>query len=109
MREVTDQDAGQSVRLSRGELLVITLRENPTTGYRWKVEANGEPFCRLTRDNFEPGLALGAEGTHAWRFRAARLGATRIRLTLQRPWKPAARPARSFVLRVRVSPTPTLP
>ncbi len=92
--------AEQSATVSLGDTFRISLKENPTTGYRWKVAVAGEPVCALLDDEFRPGVAPGAGGIHHWRFRAAAAGETRVEMRLQRSWTPEA--ARQFKLAVRV-------
>ena len=100
--EFQEGSAGQLAEIRLGESFRIILRENRTTGFRWKLVAGGEPACRLTGEKFEPGLAPGAQGVHHWNFQAVQVGAAVIRLILERPWVRAAEPAKSFTLRVRV-------
>jgi predicted secreted protein len=104
MLEFHDSADDQSADVKPGESFAVSLHENPTTGFRWKLAARGEPVCTLTDDDFQPGLAPGAQGMHRWRFRAARPGETTIRLILERPWAHAAQPAKAFSVRVRVNP-----
>jgi inhibitor of cysteine peptidase len=96
--------AEQSAELAAGESFEISLRENPTTGYRWSLTAGGEAACVLSGDEFEPGQAPGAGGIHRWRFRAAQAGEVRIEFALKRRWAQADAPAKSFALRVKVNP-----
>lgn len=35
---LTEADNGRSIELSVGDVLQIRLFENPTTGYRWRIE-----------------------------------------------------------------------
>ena len=84
--ELDEQADGKDVALAIGEELTLTLRENPTTGYRWDVEKPGTPACELTSDDFVPpsGAAAGAGGHHRWRFRGAKVGHADIALTYGR-------------------------
>jgi len=98
---------GEGDRLAEtklGESFEVSLGENPTTGFRWKMLADGEPVCRLVADQFQPGVKPGEPGVHRWQFQAAQAGAAEIRMILQRPWAKTTEPAKCFSLRVRVKP-----
>ena len=104
MRQIDEGSNGQDVAVAEGDTLEITLPENPTTGYRWSFESNGEPVCVLIGSSFEPSVGPpGAGGRHRWRFRAAVPGQARIALAYRRPWAEAESPAKTFAVQVRVS------
>ena len=90
------------VRVPLGESFQISLRENPTTGFRWQLTAGGEPVCTLTSDHFTPGASPGAAGVHRWVFRANQVGEALVTMILRRAWTRNAEPAKSFVLQIRV-------
>jgi inhibitor of cysteine peptidase len=101
MLQVDERQNGRRVELAVGEELEVVLPENPTTGFRWRLQEDGAPACALIEDR--PGNAPGPPGravSHAWLFRAARQGDVQIELALGRQWEP--RPARSFHLDVHV-------
>jgi predicted secreted protein len=105
MLEFHESDtAEREAQIPLGDSFEISLRENPTTGFRWRVHAGAEPVCRLTEDDFQPGRLPGAGGIHRWRFLAAQAGETRIRLSLERSWGKSPEPAKRFILRVLVNP-----
>src|SRR5215212_5363774 len=92
MTEVTigASQSGGSVRVSVGGEIVVSLDENPTTGYRWAVESSGEPVLAPIGSNYEPsaGGGMGGGGQHAFRFRAVAAGQARLRLVLRQEWQP---------------------
>jgi predicted secreted protein len=57
---------GTSVHLNLGDLLVLRLQGNPTTGYSWKFEGEGDPVLqRQGAFSFVPDSdAIGAGGTY---------------------------------------------
>jgi predicted secreted protein len=99
-----DQSAhGRQIPLNPGDLLEVWLEENRTTGFRWNLEARGEPECSLQADFFQLASArVGSGGTHCWRFRAERPGSATIELHYRRSWESGA-PARKFSLRINVA------
>lgn len=60
----------------------IRLIENPTTGYRWEIEANPEGVLKLIVDEHEQDLssqnADGAGGVHNWVYRGESEGETTL-------------------------------
>jgi predicted secreted protein len=101
MEQLDEGADGREIELAAGDEFELTLGENPTTGFRWRVAADGSPACALVADEFRaPGEARpGQGGSHAWRFRAERAGESRIELSYARA---AGDAARTFTLRVRV-------
>jgi inhibitor of cysteine peptidase len=90
--------------LQRGDLLVVRLPSNPSTGYAWAVcSGTGRVLSDAGRQYVPPKTGLvGAPGTAVLRFRAAATGKTVLRLAYRRSWKQSAPAARTFVLRVTV-------
>jgi inhibitor of cysteine peptidase len=93
---VIDQSRNDSVAEIRvGETVRIQLSENPTTGFRWRLQADGAPALRLIQDTFEAsGSAPGSGGSRCWTFAADHPGSIELRMELQRSWQP--QPVRSF-------------
>jgi inhibitor of cysteine peptidase len=104
VRVYTEQDDGASIALAAGDSLQIRLAENPTTGYRWQLEAWEQTVLVVTRDEFvPPGPARhGTGGEHLWEFVARAAGRASLRLTYRRVWS-SAPPTRSFSLSLLVA------
>ena len=102
MERLDESADGREIELAEGQELELTLVENPTTGFRWRVTADGSPACALVSDEFRaPDEARpGQGGSHVWQFRAVRAGECRIALSYARAGGDAAR---AFTLRVRVT------
>jgi len=101
---VTAADDGSQIELSEGEVLVVKLQANPSTGYGWQMAGSGEGdiLCRARVEEFEPESdLLGAPGTQILRFEAVRDGDTTLTLEYRRPWQTAALPEDTFLLQVR--------
>ncbi len=106
MVAIDDSWNGREVTLAEGDTLEVTLPENPTTGFQWSLESNGQPVCSLVDSSFEPsGGPPGAGGRHRWRFAAVRPGQAHVALAYGRPWAQAQRPSRTFAITVRVTLT----
>jgi inhibitor of cysteine peptidase len=117
---VTTVDDGSEVELSEGQVLVVRLQANPSTGYGWQIVQPGEEDILRQADveEFLPESdLLGAPGTQILRFEAVRGGDTTLKLDYRRPWDTEAAPEGTFGLRVRAvapaggpqrDPTPTV-
>lgn len=100
--DVTEQDDGAAITVSRGGVLTIALSGNPTTGYTWSaydppaiVEQRGEVA-------FEPDSdALGSGGVMTLEFEAVEVGTGSLELWYSRPWE-STQPERTFTLEVTV-------
>ncbi|HLH21881.1 MAG TPA: protease inhibitor I42 family protein [Chloroflexota bacterium] len=99
-----DQTAsGTEIAVRPEELIVVNLRETPTTGFRWTLVSQGEPACTLDHDTFEPkNDGAGRGGTRRWTFRASPAGRGTIELAERRPWERDEPPVQTFTLGVRV-------
>jgi inhibitor of cysteine peptidase len=94
---------GRQVTLAVGEVVEISLAENPTTGFRWDLKVKPEPACTLLKSTFEPATGPpGKGGTHRWQFQAVRSGSGEIVLVYRRPWEQNTPPGQTFRLSVRV-------
>lgn len=105
-RRLVAADAQAPVLLQPGDVVVLELEANPSTGYGWIVDAAaaagvieqvGEPSMALSH----PG-AVGGGGTQTWRFRAAKAGQGVLRLDYRRAWEQGVAPVRSVSWNVQV-------
>ncbi len=101
---VTDQDAGKTVSLHKGDTLVVTLEGNPTTGYNWEntladqsvLQQKGEP--EFVADS----QALGAGGKISLAFEAVSAGQTDLTLVYHRSWEKGVEPLETYQVTVVV-------
>ena len=97
-------DNGSKVEVKTGQILVISLESNPTTGYAWEVvdfeegalEQDGEP-------EFEADSKLvGAGGVQTFRFKTAEAGEVELKLLHHRSWEEDVEPLDTFIVQVVV-------
>ncbi len=101
--EADESFDGRGLELRIGGELRLSLKENPTTGFRWVADSLADTVCRLDGDDFENvPTARGSGGTHRWHFHATRRGTGTLRFSYRRPWEQAAA-LRTFTLTIRVS------
>jgi len=78
-----------AVQLGVGDTLVISLQENPTTGYRWQASAgnhlvpSGDEFLSPREST------MGAGGTRMLKFGVISAGNGEVKLQLRREWETA--------------------
>ncbi len=97
-KKLSDGDSGKSVQLKTGDKLEITLKSNPTTGYKWDVASPESGVLEMVgKPEFEAdSKALGAGGKTTFVFRAASSGKTTLKLVYHRPWEKKVPPAKTF-------------
>jgi len=107
--DVTDEENGKDLVLKRGDLLVVYLPANRTTGFGWQanfskggiLKPEGEAFYHAIRTS--PHL-VGSGGTETWIFRAEKAGSTTLTLGFVRPWEKGKAPEKSMVYPVNIRP-----
>jgi predicted secreted protein len=106
---VDENDADSQVELEQGQILVVTLESNPTTGYRWEVVENQESILQQMgeaefkqSDTGGPPL-VGAGGWEIFRFKAISTGQTSLKLVYHRPWEEGVEPINTFSIEVVVN------
>ena len=98
-------DNGRQIKVKKGQVLVVILESNPTTGYLWEVvECEQRILQQVGEAEFEPESdKIGAPGVATLRFKALNTGSTALRLIHHRPWEKDVDPLATFSLRVVVS------
>lgn len=88
------------LHLSSGQLLMLTLPSNPTTGFRWVLRDGAERVLESlgpeVYSNPEDAGLVGSAGLSTWRFNVKQAGADHLRLAYQRPWETEVAPAKTF-------------
>ena len=79
-------DAGKTFDVTSGEIIVLSLPEIPTSGYRWEVSAGDGLGLLSSSYDRGPGSGIGGGGTRTFRFRAISPGMSHIEAKLWRQW-----------------------
>ena len=88
---VEQQDHGKTFEVSQGDLIVIRLDENLTTGFQWEIEVADSTVVELLDSNYSAKPEehrLGKGGVRTIRFEVKSSGSERIILRLRRRWEP---------------------
>ncbi len=97
---------GEEVKIAVGDLLIVTLASNPTTGFKWELtEVTDQTVLELVEQKFEApgaGAPVGAGGEEVWTFKALDKGKSTISMEYRRSWEQGVEPDKTFVLTVVV-------
>ena len=99
--------------LRPGQLLLISLVGNPSTGYNWEIESDGAPQLALAPPPDGAPAAtpateanrpvVGSPTTRKLYFEAVQPGSTVVRLVYHRPWEKDVAPERTAEFNVTVT------
>lgn len=85
---VNDFDHRSQVTLQPGDILVVNLRANLSTGYSWNIAQNNKSLLRpMGKPSYQvddPGM-MGGGGTQTFRFRATGSGGEGLVMLYQKP------------------------
>ena len=72
-----------------GEVVRISLDENPSTGFRWELEHDNDQVLRLLTSGYisNSSAAVGGGGQHVWKFMAEKNGKARLIMKHWRSWE----------------------
>ncbi len=100
---LSEADNGKEVAATVGQQIVLTLPENPSTGYTWAIELPAGVEQQSSR--FAPaGSAMpGSGGQRVWSMKALRSGESQIRAKLWREWEGDGSVRRRFDVTLRVA------
>jgi len=91
MIDLNEAVAERSLTTQVGEKLRITLPENRTTGFKWKVSGGCDPFLKQESDLFNaPTGPPGAGGERVWIFAVQAKGKCELRFAYTRSWEDTA-------------------
>ena len=101
---VTEAENGKSIRIKNGEIFILQLRENPSTGYSW--ELNVSEGLNILSDGYTQDQApegqVGVPGTHSWTIEAVSLGSQQVNGIYKRPWENMTGTEENFTLALEV-------
>jgi inhibitor of cysteine peptidase len=105
-REINAGPNGGQVDTRKGDVLVVPLDSNPTTGYHWEVsevdtnilKQKGEP--EYTPNSAANPPVIGAGGKQTFRFDVVGTGETTLKLVYRRSWEKDVAPAQTYTVQV---------
>jgi inhibitor of cysteine peptidase len=101
---VNESQNGSSVDLQTGDILVITLDGNPTTGYQWEMLPNPDGIVELQGDpEYKSGGNLvGSGGKYSFNVKAVKAGTTTVDLKYFRSFEEGVPPIQTFSIEITV-------
>jgi len=101
---VNEQDNNSSLSLDSGTILIVTLRENASTGFKWHLERYDQNILSLESDTYSMSSTsrIGGGGSRLLRFSAIAPGQTVLRLLKPRTWQRPENYADQFTLSISV-------
>lgn len=101
---IDDQNAGDVIEMQVGDMLVVSLDGNITTGFNW-VPAPQDPVLLEQVGDTEvtpEGEGLGAPGKIVLQFKAISEGQTPLTFEYKRAWEEDVEPEKTFEVTIVV-------
>lgn len=97
-------DREKTFQVSQDDVVLIRLEENPTTGYRWEVDAVDDRVVELQDSHYSmaTGTGIGGGGVRTFTFKAKSPGTGFIRFKLRRAWESEDAAAERFAVTICV-------
>ncbi len=100
---VEQDDLGNVIEADPGDVIVLHLEENLTTGYGWEVETEGSVVELIESNHVEnTEIAMGCAGMRILSFATRSPGSKEIHLRLRRPWDPPDKALKHLDVTIRV-------
>lgn len=101
---IVQTDHGDTFESHLGDVILIRLEENPSTGYQWNVIKINEKILKpLDSEYLEASTAaLGSGGTRTFTFQPLSPGTTLVQLQLRREWESKNGAIEYFEVTIRV-------
>jgi inhibitor of cysteine peptidase len=97
---------GCSRQLQPGQIFVLSLPSNPSSGFRWEIVRDAGKVLRSLGPelyiNPEDAGLVGSAGKSTWRFQAWQAGEDQLLLHYRRSWDQGVAPAQTLDCMIRV-------
>lgn len=102
--QIIPSDQGGTFTANLGDMIVIRLEENLTTGYQWEIALIDNQIVELVDSDYSPipTAGVGSGGTRTTRFIAKSSGSGQIQLRLRRSWEPIDAAVAHFAINIQV-------
>ncbi|NQU21665.1 MAG: protease inhibitor I42 family protein [Candidatus Nealsonbacteria bacterium] len=107
-------DSGTTVSAGVGDLVIIELDANPTTGFSWEskpaaddaiLKLKSKKYLSLAQLNPEMRPMLGQGGVTTFTYQVVGTGKAAISLVYRRPWEKDVKPAKTFGVEIEATKT----
>jgi inhibitor of cysteine peptidase len=98
---ITDKADKTRVKLAKGNLLIVKLPGNPTTGFQWVVaKSNKDELAPQGKSEYVANKqvppVVGGGGTFVFKFKAEKAGTSPLELEYKRPFEKDKAAAKTF-------------
>lgn len=103
-KKIVNQEYNNKTLISEiDDIIVIQLKENPTTGYRWHIRKFDNKIIKQNDDFFTPfKLGIGSGGERTFSFKPRKKGETNLQIDLNREWEEKKNFIDQFNLSIRI-------
>ena len=86
---INQDDYDKTFKVKLDDMVTIALKENATSGYRWKQDRVDEKIILLENSQYciQPNSAIGGGGIRTFNFRPKSVGKATVQLSLERQWQ----------------------
>ena len=103
---VTEKDNGGEFELNRGDVLMLKLESNPSTGFSWHIVRNDDRLMELmgkpAYEVPERKPLVGGIEYKIFRFKALTSGTNVLELHYKRIWEKGKEPVQTFMITVKI-------
>lgn len=101
--DISEKDNNKSYALKRGDLIKLSLEENPTTGYKWQIVNIDKNILTITNDKYQiQSEGIGGGGIRNIEFKALQKGDTKIELKNFKIWEGEGESINEFEINLKV-------
>lgn len=105
--ELVAGPAGRQVVAATGDVLIVRVVGNASTGYAWERIDDGRGVLVQVRGAVTPAPqaerpVIGGPTTQVWRFRAEKAGDSTLRFVYRQPWRKDVEPTRELAWHIVV-------
>lgn len=107
-RIIAENYNGKTIQIKQGDSFCLRLKENPSTGYSWKLSLS-RGLRLLSTEYYPPDssksgqrLIVGAAGLHSWTIKAMAKGSQQVKGIYRRPWEKETGREQAFILNIKV-------
>lgn len=100
--QLTESDSGSGIAAEKGQIIIVNLNCNRSTGYSWRIMRNNDNVLEQIGINRTKGEDIGSGGTCAHTFRVLRNGSADLKLGYKQWFNEGGKPDRTFQVHVDV-------
>ena len=88
---LSEINSNQTIKTHINEEITISLKGNPTTGYKWQFTSSNGTYFKVLEESYQidkhPSGMVGVGGHFIYRFKPIKKGTFAINAKYYRPWE----------------------